>query len=352
MPALDEIPGIGAASLQLLAAAGIDTVEQLAAQNLDHLVAELKNARKTLSAAKRAPGKAKVLKWIKQANELRGEFNDPDFSREVEPPVNLETDPEVTEMLTHAPCAIPLPGNILMGKGIRVSDVPAGLLLSSYPGDPVIPVGDAPEPKLDLPTPRLRSNVELIAIPHARQSFTSTVSQAETPLKQRDNRMPASKSGHEEDRVALIRAPRAETNLGKNPESRAYIRGVLHTHPWTLRLGAIFSLLLLINFILAVASAFLLLASRESPDFFSWVPAWILAFPIALPVTGIGYMLWGFAGKCRICNQKLFISAAALKHVRSHRIWGLGFVVPLSLHLLAFNWFRCSSCGTPVRLKK
>jgi hypothetical protein len=27
-------------------------------------------------------------------------------------------------------------------------------------------------------------------------------------------------------------------------------------------------------------------------------------------------------------------------------------VVPLCLHLLLFSWFRCSSCGTPVRLKK
>lgn len=164
--------------------------------------------------------------------------------------------------------------------------------------------------------------------------------------------MPASKNGHEEDRVALIRAPRAETNLGKDPGSRTYIRGVLHSHPWILRLGAVFSLLLLVNLPLAVASAFLLLASQERPDFFSWVPEWMLAFPIALPVTGIGYMIWGLTGKCRICNQKLFARRGALKHDKAHRIPGMGFVVPLCLHLLAFSWFRCSSCGTPVRLKK
>ncbi len=351
MPALDEIPGIGVATLRLLAAAGIDTVEQLAVQNLDHLVAELKNANETLSAAKRAPGKARAMKWIKQANDLLAD-NDPDFSLEIGPPVNLETDPEVAEMLSRAPCAIPLPGKIMMEKGVLVSDVPAGLLLNSYPGDLDVPIGGTPEPKPDLPSPRRRSNVESIAKPYARQGFTLTASPTDIPVTRRVDRKPASKNGHEEDRVALIRAPRAETNLGKDPGSRAYIRGVLHSHPWTLRLGAIFSLLLLVNLPLAVASAFLLLASRERPDLFSWVPQWLLAFPIALPVTGIGYMLWGLTGKCRICNQKLFARRGALKHDKAHRIQGMGFVVPLCLHMLAFSWFRCSSCGTPVRLKK
>jgi hypothetical protein len=172
------------------------------------------------------------------------------------------------------------------------------------------------------------------------------------PAKEKGNRVPGSKSGHEEDRIALIRAPRAETNLGKDPDSRQFIRGVLHTHPWHLRFGAVFSLLLLANLPLAVASAFLLLASEEKPEIFAWVPQWSIAFPIALPITGLGYLLWGLTGKCRICNQKLFTRKGALKHVKAHRLPGMGFVVPLCLHLLAFNWFRCSSCGTPVRLKK
>ncbi len=152
--------------------------------------------------------------------------------------------------------------------------------------------------------------------------------------------------------MALIRAPREKTNRGKDPNSRSYVRGVLHTHPWSLRVGAVFSLLLLINLPLAIISAFLLLVSREYPDTFSGVPEWILAFPIALPIIGLGYLFWGFSGKCRICTQKLFVHKAALKHVKSHRLPGMGYVVPLCIHLLLFNWFRCSSCGTPVRLKK
>ncbi len=72
----------------------------------------------------------------------------------------------------------------------------------------------------------------------------------------------------------------------------------------------------------------------------------------ALPIVGLGYLIWGFSGKCRICTQKLFVNKGALKHIKAHRLPGMGYVVPLCLHLLAFSWFRCSSCGTPVRLKK
>ena len=101
-----------------------------------------------------------------------------------------------------------------------------------------------------------------------------------------------------------------------------------------------------------MVSALLLMLSRELPESFGWVPEWLLAFPIALPLVGLGYLIWGVSGKCRICTQKLFVHKGALKHVKAHRLPGMGFVVPLCIHLLLFSWFRCSSCGTPVRLKK
>jgi hypothetical protein len=194
--------------------------------------------------------------------------------------------------------------------------------------------------------------VELISKPNAHRSPPSFSAQPAGPAVQKGRRIPASKSGHEEDRVALMRAPLAETNLGKDPESRSYIRGVLHTHPWHLRLGALFSLLLIANLAAAIASAFLLLASEEYPELFGWVPAWFLAFPISLPVTAAGYLFWGMSARCLICKQKLFVRSGALKHVKAHRLPGLGFVVPLCLHIFAFHWFRCPSCGTPVRLRK
>ncbi|MFM2197702.1 MAG: hypothetical protein RLZZ505_1134 [Verrucomicrobiota bacterium] len=212
--------------------------------------------------------------------------------------------------------------------------------------------GDADTPKVELPARRRTIIVESISKPLERQSFAPVSAKPAPPALKKGRRLPASKSGHEEDRVALIRAPRAETNHGKDPKSRAYIRGILHTHPWYLRFGAVFSLLLIINLPAAVISTFLLLVSGEHPEVFGWVPGWLLVFPIALPLTSFGYLLWGMTGKCLVCKQRLFARKGALKHVNAHRIRRLGFIIPLCLHMLVFHWFRCSSCGTPVRLRK
>jgi hypothetical protein len=364
MPALDEIPGIDADHLQLLEAAGIGGAEELAAQDTDDLVAELKRTNDLLSLAKRAPGKAVVMKWIAEAMELVDEASSiaepeeysadaqTDTPSESAVPLDYEANTEIADMLSRAPCAIPLPGKIMMEKGLRVSDVPAGLLLNRYSGDLDVRIGDPAPPKSDVPSRRRPGHLEAHSKQAARRHFDASSAKPIIPSGKGDRRVPASISGHEEDRVALTRAPRANTNRGKNPQSRRYVRGVLHTHPWRLRIGAFFTLLLLIHTPLAIISGLLLLASQENPESFEWVSAWFLVFPIALPVTGLGYVLWGLTGKCRICSHRLFVRNGALKHIKAHRFPLLGYVVPLCLHLLSFHWFRCSSCGTPVRLKK
>jgi hypothetical protein len=241
------------------------------------------------------------------------------------------------------------PESIMLEKGVPVSD---DLPLDLDPVDLDIRGGFADTPKVDLPARRRTIIVESSSKPPARQSFPPISAQPASPALKKGRRVATSKTGREDDRIALIRAPRAETNKGKNPESRAYIRGVLHTHPWHLRFGAAFSLLLIINLPAAVISAFLLLVSGEHPEVFGWVPGWLLVFPIALPLTGFGYLLWGMTGKCLVCNQRIFVPKGALKHVHAHRIKRLSFLIRLCLHMLVFHWFRCSSCGTPVRLRK
>lgn len=358
MPALNEISGIGAPSLELLEVVGILDAEHLAAQNPDFLVAELRRANEALSIAKKSPGKATVTNWISSAIDLVGAqpsapVRAPDTPVDkVAGAVNYEASPEAREMLDQAPYAIPLPGRVMMAGQLRVTDVPAGLLLNRYSGDLDVRVGDPSAPRTDVPSRRNSRRAEPSPTHTQQRQFDASKVKAISDSAPAAPRVPQSKEGHEEDRVALIRAPREKTNRGKDPNSRRYIRGVLHTHPWSLRIGAVASLLLVINLPLAIVSGFLLLLSQENPDDFSWVPPWILAFPTALPITGLMYLIWGMTGKCRICTQKLFVHKGALKHVKAHRLPGMGYVVPLCLHLLLFSWFRCSSCGTPVRLKK
>lgn len=362
MTALSEIPGIGATSLELLEIAGVHDIEALASSDPDALTTELKKANEVLAIAKRNPSSKQVTKWIGQAREFTGYVMPAEVVEESKPtalPVNYEGSEEVAGLLEGAPFAIPLPGRIMMENQIGVSDIPAGLLLNRYSGDLDVRVDSTAPVKSDVtrndvPIRRDNGSLERHETEVQRLHFDASQVKSTSSRLNTVSRVPSARKmdGHELDRVSLIRAPLEKTNAGKNPNSRRYVRGVLHTHPYSLRAGAILTLLLLVILPLAIASAFLLLASDQNPEHFGWVPKWILAFPIALPLAGLCYMIWGFNGKCRICTQKLFVPKGSNKHEKSHRFPGLGYVIPLSLHLLVFSWFRCSSCGTPVRLKK
>jgi hypothetical protein len=156
-----------------------------------------------------------------------------------------------------------------------------------------------------------------------------------------------------DDRIALIRAPRPETNAGKNPESRRYIRGVMHAHPYHLTAAALVTLLLALVLPLAIVSAGLLLWSDLQPELLPWVPKWLLAFPLALPVVGGAYLIWGVgSGRCKICNQQLFVPRGVNKNSKAHHVPVIGYIIPTALHLLVFRWFRCTYCGTAVRVKE
>jgi hypothetical protein len=360
MALLTDIPKIRPPHIELLEALGITEVEHLAEQNPAKLAADIKKANQALKITSRCPAKATIANWISSAIEMTGVITEPAPNTEstpttpvaTAPPVNYEGNEEVMRMLTKVSYAIPMPGKIMMENKIQVGDIPAGLLLSRYSGDldvRVLEVEQSSNPTL----PARRSSEDVEHTVTDDQHLHIDATQVKSISKNTaEPRLKIPKSKADEDRVSLIRAPRESTNLGKDPNSRSYIRGVLHTHPWGLRIGALSSLILLLNLPLAIISALLLLLSSESPQKFAWVPHWILAFPLALPLVGAIYLIWGYHGKCRICAQKLFAYRAALKHVKAHHTPGLGYVLPLCFHLLIFSWFRCSSCGTPVRLKK
>jgi hypothetical protein len=127
---------------------------------------------------------------------------------------------------------------------------------------------------------------------------------------------------------------------------------VLHSHPVSVYIGALVTLVLMIMVPLSVISAALLFLSGEMPERFGWVPGWMLVIPVALPLFGIAYMIWGLSGSCRICGQRLFTHKSHLKNIKAHHVPGLGYVMPLCFQILIFRWFRCTHCGTPVRLKE
>ncbi|MDX1680433.1 MAG: hypothetical protein R3242_06870 [Akkermansiaceae bacterium] len=229
--------------------------------------------------------------------------------------VNYEQSEEVRKMIAEAPHALPLPARLLVDNQLSVGDIPAGILLTEYCGDLDVRVSrQAPKFRKSSPVP------------------------AADPFMEKDH--------------SLMRAPLEATNRGKNPKSRRYIRGVLHPHPWALATGAISTLLLVLALPATVVAVVLLSLSERMPERFEWVPAHLLWVPVALLLVGLLYLTYGLSGRCRVCNHRLFVYQSRFKNEKSHHLPGLGHVLPLCLHLLLFRWFRCSHCGTSIRIKK
>lgn len=373
MTDLKRISGIGKASQELLEAAGILDARALAKTGVEELAAELERANRILGISKRPPRKADVEKWILAARSELGLSPEPPVSitsdgtvqHTATMPVNYEATEQVRDMLASAPLAIPLPARLLIAEGVAVSEIPPAILLNRYSGDLEVRVNDRKGPRGIPRAPNLTKTratsgtyVQIADPMPPRLQIDTSRLRSIADIEQGRARIPASRpikpatAPVENDRVALIRAPLEETNRGRDPQSRRYIRGVLHTHPWTMMLGAAITLVMMVLTVPALLAAALLLLSDIFPEVFHWVSPWLLVLPCSLPVVGIFYLIYGVKCRCRICNQRMFFPRACLKNSKAHRIAGLGYIIPVALHMLTFRWFRCTYCGTPVRLKK
>src|SRR5690606_34716002 len=124
---------------------------------------------------------------------------------------------------------------------------------------------------------------------------------------------PSSKAVDPNDRLALLRAPLPETNARRKPGSRFYIRGVLHDRPLRVWFGGFFAVLVQLLIPLALLSAPLLILSQQDEVRFGWVPPWVIAFPLALPVVGLLYLIVSTGAKCRVRGQRLYMPKHCLK---------------------------------------
>jgi hypothetical protein len=347
MADLINIPGIGKSSLELLEAAGFHNAEALSKVSADDLARELVRANSILKISKRAPGAAIVGKWVDSAREITGLQVQAELASQV--PVNYEQTPQVASMLAAAPFAIPLPARVLVENQLGVPDIPSAILLNRYSGDLEVRVNER-LPKSRLPQQAVAVNyLQAAESASARLDIdTSRLKSTETMVRIK-SRMPADKTSPAIYPMALD--PELEDTISEDSDEDS-IRGVLHSHPISIMMGALATLLLLVMIPVSVLSALLLLLSGQVPGRFGWVPDWLLIFPVLLPLFGVVYLICGLGGYCRICGQRLFLYRALLKNPNAHYLPGLGYIVPLCFQILAFRWFRCTYCGMTVRLKE
>jgi hypothetical protein len=350
MTNLSSISDISEASRELLEVAGFSDAESLAKAGVDELTQELGRANGILQIMEKTPDRRRVEAWIAAACSLTGLVND--GAVEAAMPINHETLPKVAAMLENAPFAIPLPARLLVDRELAVSAIPSAILLNRHSGDLAVKVEERiPAPKHGRALTS-SNNLRIADTSATRKEINTSRIKTFESMGAPTDRPLAPTAANRDERVALIRAPRVETNRGRDPKSRRYIRGVLHSHPISIGFGALVTLIMSVMLPLGIISGLLLLLSGEMPERFNWVPKWILVFPLSLPVFVMAYLIWGLQGKCRICAQKMFVPKICLKNSKAHHIRGLGHVIPVSIHILLFKWFRCPYCGTPVRLKK
>lgn len=347
----------------MLEAAGYVDVESIARTSADALWRELNQANEMLRLMRSTPDRDEVSVWIREARQLVG-VDGVDLQETVAP-VNHEENPQLQAVLPLAPFAIPLPAKVFMENRVRVGEIPPAILLNRHQGDLDVRTDQwvpqtqgAAKSARSAPAPQTSQYVMFSDAPASRLEIDTAkvkpLSSQSGERRRKSGRRNQDQAPEQvvDDRLDLLRAPRPETNRGRTPESRLYIRGVLHTHPKSIWFGAWITLVTGVWLPASILAGVLLLLSDQSPANFGWVPPWVLWFPVMLPVIGGSYLIWGLGGSCRICGQKLFVHRPHRKHIKAHHVRLMGYIIPLCVHILLFRWFRCTHCGTPVRLKE
>lgn len=368
MPTLDTIPGLAPDELELLEAAGWSDLRLLAAAEAARVTVELAKANTVLHLCDEAPVLDRVREWIAAAARMTGVEPAPAAESEAvapaelpEGPVNFESDPDVQAMIARAPLAIPLENRLLAERGIPPSQIAIAPVLSHADSDLDVRVGTGAS-KREVKRERAPATAPRVVASGASNGAESRqaakqgidTSRVRSIEEMRDGPVaPLEKPrASADDRINLLCTPREATNRGRNPNSKWYIRGVLHDRPVKVWLGSLIVALFQVTFPLGLVSAPLLILSNQKPETFGWVPGWVIAFPIAVPVLGLLYLMVSTGVKCRVCGQKVLVPRHCLKNSKAHHVPLLGYILPTAVHTMIFRWFNCTFCGTSVRIKE
>jgi hypothetical protein len=365
MPQLQSISTFPAEAVDLLEAVGYISAKELCQAHDRELLNELVKANKVLGIMSEMPT-AEVLKsWKALAAAEVADFDlapadesvvespqtsdssqsfesvDGQIEQQGESPaatsVNFEQDPEVLLMLATSPEAELIPLDLIKKNHIAVGDIAEGILLSECHGDVEMKVLTAQD--------KIRQ--ERHADKVRRSGLMTSRIRSFTEAENGDHHVKPLDRGQAPGVVSISEG----LNAGVSPNSRRFVRGVLHPSPWRVRVAAFFAVLaqcfLALTFI-AVPSLMIYDYWNDAPE----VLWWIVGILVGLVVSGICYLIWGIRAQCRVCGQRQFAPKMCLKNRKAHHIPVIGYIFPTALHAMFYKWFYCTYCGTAVRLKK
>ena len=327
----DRIEGLGATGIELLVACGVEDLGSLAESDAGSLYLEMGSANSHLRIAREIPSVNEVQGWVSGARNLLG-FDDPDevipLTDEV---VVLRADESPQREADVVPEAIPVSAALILEQNIAVKDVPP---MEHFIEDEVA----RPAAKRSVGT-AARKAVQVREVA-SEAPVRRELQTAEEPAPvERRKVEPLQKNPVHDIRKSVS----AGLNEGKKLHSRGFIRGVLHPQPFRVRFGALLSIITLTLLPATFVAGGLILAGFSH---------WLVLIPLAFLFFGLLYLMYARGMKCRICGQPLFAPKACHRHVKAHRIPVIGYILPTSLQILIFHWFRCMYCGTSIRVKE
>jgi len=351
MPKLQDIPALPSDAAELLEAVGYLDDQDLAGANISELHTELVKANEKLSILDGDPTEGQVKKWQESLfqDTAAGEFveeeavqsepekEDASQTSSVAPDVtNFENDPELLDMLELSPVAELLPASLIKRHKLAVADIPEGVLLTECELDMEVNV---------LTTSRISDSQRRIADARRTGLMASKVRNFDQAESSEHVVKPLDR-GAPRDSVSLSDG----LNKGVSPESRRFVRGVLHPDAGRVRVAAFFAALVMISLIVGIIGIpWLLIHEYRSGDSMLW---WVIGIALTMLVSALCYVFWGLSARCRVCGQRQFAPKKCIKNKKAHHIPLLGYILPSALHALFYKWLYCTYCGTAVRLKK
>lgn len=253
---------------------------------------------------------------------------------------NFESDPEVQSMLDVSPTAELIPAELIKRTKLAVGDIPEGVLLTECQGDVAMKVVSARSKKQ-------RVSTQKATAPKRTESLMTSRIRSFREHETEDHHIKPLDKGEQRDIVTLSKG----LNAGLTPDSRRFVRGVLHPEPMRVRTSAFFAVLVQLMLVLTVFGIPALILIDQMYDYpaTTW---WVIGLLSCSLLSAIGYLIWGLAARCRVCGQRQFAPKKCLKNRKAHHIPLIGYIFPTSLHAIFFKWFYCTYCGTAVRLKK
>ena len=328
---LRDIQGISGDNVQLLVAVGVETLVGLSQSDPGGLLEELENANSHLGLVEQLPNLDQVVTWIEEARNRSGEEASTSVTR-------LD---EVVELIPISVVkAFPVSKESILENKIAVGDVP---------------VMDEFLEGRDLYVEEVKN----IASEPSEINATVREISAKTPLRKISSQEDISKSisSSKKSKVEplernqqfdLRKTATPEINAGRKMHSRSYIRGVLHPQPIRVKFGAFLCAFTIGLLPLSLMAGCAILMFEDDHE----LVIWSAVVPFSSVVLGLLYLIFARPVKCRVCGQPLFAAKSCRRNPQGHRIPFLGYILPTSLQLLIFHWFRCMYCGTSIRLKE